>query len=116
MKFKLVLIGILAGAVTGIFGSGGGLIVIPLLGLLCKSETLDVFSASLTITLPLCVVVLLYSSFRMSVPYTQALPYLIGGIVGGIGAVHFRQHIPAILLHRVFGTLLLWGGLRFLFS
>lgn len=114
MKYKMILIGILAGAVTGIFGSGGGLIVIPLLGILCKSEAPDVFSASLTITLPLCVVVLLYSSLWMPIPYTQSFPYLIGGITGGICAAHFRQYIPTILLHRVFGILLLWGGIRFL--
>lgn len=115
MKYKLAGVGILAGAFTGIFGSGGGLILVPLLSLLCTSRDQDIFGMSLSITLPMSAAVLLVSTLQVPLPYQPAMPFVIGGIIGGVLAVRLRRFIPEAVLHKALGILILWGGIRFLF-
>lgn len=107
---RYMIAGTAAGTITGILGSGGGLILVPLLFLLCHSE--NVFSVSLAVMLPTCIVSLLF--LGVQTPLSDALPYLIGGSVGGLLAVPLSEHIPTILLHKFFGIIMLWGGYRFL--
>lgn len=107
--------GMAAGAVTGILGSGGGLVMVPLLSILCKEKEERVFSSSLAIMLPICACSFLVQNGVASTPFAQALPYLAGGAVGGSLASIFSKRIPIYWLHRVFGCLLLWSGVRCLF-
>jgi len=44
----------------------------------------------------------------------QALPYLIGSLIGGVGAGLWGKRIPVLWLHRILGVLILWGGIRYL--
>lgn len=115
MKYKLAGIGILAGAFTGIFGSGGGLILVPLLSMFCKSSDQDIFGMSLSITLPMSAAVLFFSAFYIPLPWQVSWPFVIGGIIGGVLAVRLRRYIPEAVLHKALGILILWGGIRFLF-
>lgn len=116
MIFRYIISGFAAGAITGALGSGGGLVLIPLLSLLCKVEEDVLFPCCLGVMLPLCICsAVLQSQFSMP-PVRVLLPYLVGGTLGGIVSVVFRGKIPLIWLHRVFGCILLWSGLRCLFS
>ena len=81
--------GFAAGTITGILGSGGGLILVPLLAIFCR-----------------------YAVTSFSV----LLPYLLGGAIGGGCAAAVGRRIPAVWLHRCFGIIMLWSGIRCLFS
>lgn len=113
-KTLFIICGICAGAVTGSLGAGGGLILVPLLSTfsLCSEE--DLFPTSLSIMIPICFVSLLFSAFWINTPWSEAVPYLIGSTLGGILTKKYRSKIPVKWLHRIFGFLILWGGLRFL--
>jgi uncharacterized membrane protein YfcA len=41
-----------------------------------------------------------------------AVPYLVGGLAGGFIGGRIFNKIPTSLLHRIFGLLLLYGGIR----
>lgn len=110
----LVLCGICAGAVTGSLGAGGGLILVPLLSALSLCDETDLFPTSLSIMIPICFVSLLFSAFWIYTPWATAFPYLIGSALGGSLAGRYHSKIPVRWLHRIFGILILWGGLRFL--
>lgn len=116
MNRKIILGGALAGAVAGIFGAGGGLILVPLLA---KSGEIDdeaLFPTSVCIILPICMVTLL-SALQAAIPLlSQALPYLIGSFIGGIAASALREKIPTAILHRLLGGMIIWGGFRYLCS
>lgn len=101
-----------AGAVTGLFGAGGGMILVPLLALLVKLEDHQVFSVSVSVILPICLVSLLTASAATPIPWQQAWPYLLGGCAGGIAASVWGQRIPVKWLHRILGAMILWGGIR----
>lgn len=111
-SFGVVLAAIIAGCVTGIFGAGGGMVLIPCLSLWAQLDEQDLFPASLSVMLPICLVSLALSAFRGPLPWVQSLPYLIGGATGGILAGILGKHIRVIWLHRILGALILWGGIQ----
>ena len=111
---KLILAGILAGSVNGLFGAGGGMILVPLLALLTPLKDRDIFSNSIAVIFPICIFSLLGTGDTAGIRWNEIVPYLSGSIIGGISAGLFGKRIPVIWLHRGLGIFILWGGLRYL--
>lgn len=111
---SIALAGLCAGAVAGLFGAGGGMVLIPLLTLLAHMDDRELFPSSLCIMLPICLVSLGYTFFTSGLDGKAAIPYLIGSTAGGLLAARFGQNIPAKWLHRGLGLLIIWGGIRYL--
>lgn len=107
--YHMLLAGTAAGAVAGVFGGGGGLVLVPLLERLSNQHN-SPFFASVAIMAPICIAALLASSSQF--PWDTALPYLLGGAAGGLCAGLTGDKIPTLWLHRLFGAFLLWGGIR----
>lgn len=113
---RYIAAGAAAGTITGILGSGGGLVLVPLLAILCKADEKTVFSQSLSIMLPICLCSLAVQQHYSATPLLELLPFLLGGAVGGGCAALVGQRIPTVWLHRCFGIIMLWSGIRCLFS
>ena len=111
-KFKYALSGTAAGAANGLFGAGGGMILVPLLTRWAKLEDKKAFATSISIIAPLCIVSIVVYFLRGSLDFSAALPYLIGGFFGGLlGGKLFRK-IPAKFLHKALGLIIIYGGIR----
>lgn len=106
--------GFLAGSIAGLFGAGGGMVLVPLLTALTDLKEEEVFPASISIILPICVVSLLLTARYAPLPYVEAFPYLLGSAAGGVIAGKWGLKIPVNFLHRALGILILWGGYRYL--
>ena len=113
-NFGILLGGICAGAINGLLGAGGGLVLIPLLYQFAQLNENEIFPSSVAIIAPICVISFLYGSLCTQFSLSDALPYLLGSAVGGILAGFFGKKIPTIWLHRILGILILWGGIRYL--
>lgn len=113
-KLGMILAGAGAGLVAGLFGAGGGLVLVPLLTILTDIEGSDVFSSSISIILPICVVCIVVTALSGGIAIRSALPYLVGSGIGGVCAGKWGQKIPVRWLHRGLGLLILWGGYRYL--
>ncbi len=111
---KTGLAGLFAGTVTGLFGAGGGMVLVPLLTWLTDLKEEEVFPASVSVILPVCLISLGLNSGWSSVPWDITIPYLLGSTAGGILAGIFGKRIPTTWLHRLLGILILWGGIRYL--
>ena len=112
-KLFLSIAGGAAGAVNGLFGAGGGMVLVPALGHQTGLTEEERFPASIAIIAPICIVSLLFSgSWQLSLG--QVLPYLVGSAIGGVAAGLWGKHIPTVWLHRFLGALILWGGIRYL--
>ncbi len=112
-KTATLAAGACAGLVNGLFGAGGGMVLVPLLGLSRGQET-DVFSSSVAIILPICLVSLTWAAMTGDISWQAALPYLPGSALGGYLAGRWSSRIPAKWLHRTLGIFILWGGARYL--
>ncbi len=107
------LAGAAAGGINGLFGAGGGMVLVPLLSASGLEED-ALFGASVIMMLPISLISLTVTALSGPLPWQEALPYLIGGAVGGLAAGRLDGKIPTGLLHRLFGLMLLWGGFRYL--
>ena len=90
------------------------MVLVPLLGLLTDISEEEIFPTSISIVLPICLVSLCVTAYSGSIPWSTALPYLIGSAVGGILAGYFGGKIPTVWLHKALGIMILWGGIRYL--
>ena len=109
----ICLAGAAAGAVNGLFGAGGGMVLVPLLGKRTGINEQERFPTSIAIIAPICIISLLLSR-NLQLSFQQVLPYLAGSALGGVAAGLWGKHIPTVWLHRFLGLLILWGGIRYL--
>jgi uncharacterized membrane protein YfcA len=115
-KIKCAVTGVLAGAANGFFGAGGGMFVIPLFTRWVKLADKPAYASSVAVILPLSAVSATVYLTQGGADWAAALPYLLGGAIGGLlGGKVFRK-IPVKLLRRAFAVLLILGGLRSLLS
>jgi len=113
-KTGTCIAGLAAGAINGLFGAGGGMLLVPLLTKFSEIQEERVFPSSVSIIFPICIVSLLLQCKWTGLPIAAAWPYLLGSIFGGILAGKLGDRIPVLWLHRFLGGLILWGGIRYL--
>ncbi len=113
--WKYPLIGALAGTANGVFGAGGGLFLVPLFISLTKMEEKKAFATSVAVIFPLSIASLIVFLVRGESIFSTGLPFVIGGVLGGLVSGKIFRRIPTIWLHRLFGLLILYGAVRTLF-
>ena len=112
---RYALPGAAAGFIAGLFGSGGGMILIPLLYLTARPSEEEVFPTSVCIMLPICLVAIIMDAVAGgSLPLGTAWPYMLGGGIGGVLAGLWAKKIPTLWLHKGLGILIVYGGIRYL--
>ena len=111
-KYKYAISGAAAGAANGLFGAGGGMILVPMLTRWAGLEDKMAFATSISIIAPLCLVSIAIYCIQGSMDFMQALPYLIGGFFGGLIGGKLFKKVPAKFLHRALGLIILYGGVR----
>lgn len=112
-RTRYVVSGVLAGAVNGLFGGGGGMVLVPLLRW-CGLEERRAFATCVAVILPLCVVSAAVYVLRRGVDLTLAAPYLLGGLIGGLLGGRLFPKVSAGWLRYLFAGFLLYGGVRYL--
>lgn len=111
-KYKYAISGAAAGAANGLFGAGGGMILVPMLTRWAGLEDKKAFATSISIIAPLCLVSIVVYCIQGSLDFMQALPYLIGGFLGGLIGGKLFKKVPAKFLHRALGLIIIYGGIR----
>lgn len=110
---KKLLGGILIGILNGMFGAGGGIVAVPLL----RSGGIDDKSAhasSIAVILPISLVSLILYLWQGRVGISDGAPYLIWGVLGAVIGTFILSKISRKWLHRTFGALIIYAGVRLL--
>ena len=105
-----ILAGGAAGLVNGFFGGGGGMILVPFLVRRCNLSQRQAFATSIAVILPLCILSAILYYFRGGLDLTAALPYLMGGLIGGWAGGRLFHRVNVVWLKRAFALLILYGG------
>ncbi len=113
-RVKFAVSGALAGAVNGLFGGGGGMVLLPLLSTWCGVEGKKSFATCVAVILPLCAASAAVYLLRCEFDFAAALPYLIGGAAGGLVGGRLFRRVSAEWLRGLFAAFLLYGGVRYL--
>ena len=115
MVIELVLVGIFIGTMSGFFGIGGGMILVPIL---------LVFGFDIKVAIGISIVQMVFSSvFGSYLNYKKGSLIIgegifvgFGGFVGGYVGANVTQYLPNALLQGIFIALLLFALFRLLFS
>ncbi len=110
----LIIGGLLAGIVNGLLGTGGGIILIFLLGKIMKNiERKDIFATTLTVTLVLSVVSIFVYMKKGGFYISQdSLKYVISAGIGGFIGAFLLEKLKVGFVKKLFGVLVIVAGLN----
>lgn len=108
-----IIIGLVAGTFAGVFGIGGGTILIPVLVYLFGLSQHQAQGTTLAIMVPpIGLLAALRYYYSGNVKLGMAGLICLGFFVGGLIGAHFVQDLPDPLLKKLFGVFLLFVSLR----
>jgi len=118
MKEILYLVlGLAAGTLSGIFGIGGGVILIPALVFLVGLSQHDAQGTTLAMMLPpigLLAVMKYYQSGH--VHFYIAAFICLGFLIGGLLGANIAESIPTLVLRKAFGVFLMFVAFYTIFA
>ncbi|MFH0771007.1 MAG: sulfite exporter TauE/SafE family protein [Candidatus Omnitrophota bacterium] len=111
-----LIIGLAAGALSGLIGIGGGVIIIPALVFLLGFSQLQAQGTTLALMVPPIGILAALTYYNrglvdLKVAVFICLGFLFGGLIGAKVAVN----LPNIILQRIFGVALLIISLKMIF-
>lgn len=111
MKKKLfALWGAFAGLLSGMLGAGGGMVAVPILK--TKMTEKQAHATSVSVILPMCAVSAAFYLQQGVVKLSDALPYLLWGLLGSSFGVMLMKNLSGTTLRKIFALLMLWAGIR----
>ncbi len=113
--FFAVVTGSVAGLINGLFGGGGGMIVVPMLVALLKRNPKTAHATAILIILPLSIVSgLLYVSFG-NLKLNVGIPVVIGVVIGGVIGALLLKKLSSKWIIIIFSVVMAGAGVKMLF-
>lgn len=115
--YLYLLLGLITGTISGLFGIGGAIIIIPTLVLLFKMEQHMAQGTTLALMVPPIGLLAAWTYYKQGyVDFKIAALICLGFFLGGLIGAKFAIHIPAQILRKMFGVFLLLVSLRMIFT
>lgn len=113
---KRVLVGLLAGIISGLFTAGGGLIIVPALLYTLKLEPKKARATSLFCILPMVLVTSISYGNSNFIKWDIGIKCAIGGVLGGIVGAKLLNYLPDKYLKIIFMLFLIYAGVNMIFK
>ena len=114
--FGLLILGLIGGLVSSLFGIGGGVVIVPTLTLFFALNIHQAIATSLTIILPTAFIGAIFHK-KFNHLNTNALKFLIpSALVGAIIGALLSNSLPADTLKIIFGIYLLITAVKIFFQ
>lgn len=112
-----IVIGLIAGILSGMFGIGGGVIIVPALMYLCGFSQLKAQGTSLAILLPPVGILAFINYYKRGQVNVQAgILICVFLVIGSIFGAKIANNIPLSILKKSFGVLMILISLKMIFS
>lgn len=109
---KTALIGVVMGLVNGLFGSGGGTILVPCLVFIMNIEDHKAHATAISIILPISIISsLIYYRYDV-VDLSLTLKVAVGSIAGALLGSCLLNKISVNILRKVFGIFMIIAAIR----
>jgi uncharacterized protein len=114
--FLVSLLGLFAGVISGLFGVGGAVVIIPGLIFITRMPQHTAHGTSLAaLLLPVGLLGVLEYSKRQQVQWGYAAIVAVGLLIGAYFGARLAATIPDMTLRRLFGGFLLLISVKLLF-
>ena len=107
--------GIVAGFFNGLFGSGGGTIIVPFLEIFLKVDAKKSHATAILIILGFTLVSLLFYGFSGTLNFPLALKVSLGGVIGGVLGAKLLGKLTFSAIHKIFGIFMMIAAARMVF-
>ncbi len=115
MTAKLITIGLITGICNGLFGSGGGTILVPCMVFFLGLEEHKAHATAIMVILPLTVLSTLIYYRHSYIDWPTTLKVISGGVVGSFIGARLLNRIPPSALRKIFGTFMIIAAIRMVF-
>ena len=112
---KIKILGIIAGIICGLFGTGGGLILVPAFIYILKLDPKKSRGTSLSCMLVMVIVSSIFYSKNKYIDWKLGILCAIGGIIGGYFGAKILKNIPDYILKIIFVIFLIYYSIKILF-
>jgi uncharacterized protein len=114
--FLVSLLGLFSGVVSGLFGVGGAVVIIPGLVLIAKLQQHTAHGTSLAaLLLPVGILGVIQYSKRGQVDFGYAAVVAVGLLIGAYFGARLAGSVSDLALRRMFGAFLALISLKLLF-
>ena len=100
-------IGFLGGVTSGLFGTGGGLIIYPALSKILKMDEYKARGTTLISILPITLIASIFYSNNSYINWSKTFLVIIGGCIGGFIGAKIMNKIPRFYLAISFDIFLI---------
>ncbi|HEY9555955.1 MAG TPA: sulfite exporter TauE/SafE family protein [Acidimicrobiales bacterium] len=114
--FRIAVVGVLAGFTSGLFGVGGGIVMVPGLVLVAGFPQKLATGTSLSAIIPISVAGIAGYASDGEVDWVVAACVTCGAVVGALVGTRLLVRISAPLLQLLFAGAMLAGGAKLLFD
>ncbi|MCD6494704.1 sulfite exporter TauE/SafE family protein [Candidatus Bipolaricaulota bacterium] len=106
------LIGLIAGTASGMFGIGGGTVMVPALAVFLGLDIVTAAATSLFVMVPSAMMGTYQHWVQGNVHPELALPLILGLVIGAQIGPRIGPHIPKRRLRQLFGVVLLYAAIN----
>ena len=116
IKIKNIAIGIFAGIISGLFSTGGGMILVPAFIYLLKMEDTKARGTSVFCILPMVITSSFFYYKGNYIDFKIAILCAIGGAIGGYIGAKLLKKLPEKILKISFTIFLIYVSFKMLTS
>ena len=114
-KFTKAVTGLVVGVANGLFGAGGGTILVPALEKFLKVETHKAHATAIAAILPLSALSIMFYMKSGDTPWAAILWISAGGVAGGFVGAKLLNKLSVPWLHKLFGVCMAAAAIRMIF-
>lgn len=113
---RIVAVGVIAGFTSGLFGVGGGIIIVPALVLFAGFRQKIATGTSLTAIVPIAISGIVGYAVEGEVDFAAAMCVAAGAVVGAMIGTRWLKRISAPVLQIVFAAVMVVTAVRMFFG
>lgn len=113
---KKIIIGLIAGLVSGFFATGGGMIVVPALVYLIGLSEQKARATSLFVILPMVITSGIFYYKNDYIDWKIGILCAIGGMIGGFLGAKYLKKIPEVYLKIAFTIFLVYVSVKMILA
>jgi len=114
-KYTKAITGLITGAANGLFGAGGGTLLVPAMEKFLRIETHKAHATAIAAILPISLLSVFFYLRSGDTPWAVILWISAGGAAGGFIGAKLLNRFTSPWLHKLFGACMAAAAIRMIF-